>query len=155
MRLPSTLAAAFGFALLLAPSAGAQQHPAHPSCGSMKDANENLDAFAGYFRDAQYAAVRKSTVRQLQPGEPQSVVTNVGTCRSVLNAALRMLRQYEPTWPQVEQHGYDFTVFQYGPYYAILITYDHDPNVPGGSPPYLPLLIFQAEGLKYLMAVLT
>ena len=151
MRFPAAIATAFGFALMLSTNAAAQHQG---TCGSMKDAAENLDAFAGYFRDAELAAVRKSILRQLQPHERQAVVTNVGICRAVVDAALRMLRRNEPTWPQVEEHGYDFTVFQYGPYYAVLVTYEYDPEHPGG-PHYLPLLVFQAHGLEYRMTILT
>ena len=139
------------FICLLASEVNGQQP--RPSCGSRQYADDELRTFAKYFRDAEYAAVRKASIRQLGPEDPQAVVTNVGTCQAVLNAALRMFRRYEPTWPEVERHGYDFTVLRYGPYYAIFMKYSYDPNHPNG-PPFLPLVIFRARGMEYVTTIL-
>jgi hypothetical protein len=75
------------------------------------------------------------------------VVSRPDTCQAVLNAAMRMLRQYEPSWRKIEQAGYDFTVLQYGSYYALLISYKLDPAT-GLRPHYIPLMVFRAGVLS-------
>jgi hypothetical protein len=116
----------------------------------MQNAGGYLAAFEQYFRDEDYA---DSSIVQISPAESQEVVTNSVTCRAVLNAALVMLRQNEPTWAQIEQRGYDFTVLRYGPYYAILVRWTADPAT-GGVPPYVPLMVFRSDGLTYVTTIL-
>src|SRR4029078_8837826 len=78
--------------------------------------------------------------------------TAAWTCRAVLQAALRMLRQHDSNWPAVEARGYDFTVLRCGPYYAILMKVSDDPVT--GPAHYVPLMIFRARGLTYLTTIL-
>ena len=80
----------------------------------MENAQGELEGLEKYFLDNEYAVVRRNLIRQLTAADSQMVVTNPGTCRAVLQAALTMLRRDDPTWAKVEQRGYDFTVLRYG-----------------------------------------
>jgi hypothetical protein len=126
-----------------APSAG---------CGSMENAQGELEGFEKYFRDDEYANVRRNVIRKLTADESQMVVTNQGKCQAVLQAALTMLRRYDPDWSRDEQRGYDFTVLQYGPYYAILVKVGDDPV--SGPAAYYPLIVFQSRGLSYVTTII-
>ena len=145
------LFAACAFTVGAASCALAQVHP-QPGCGSRQGAEDELESFAMYFHDDEYAAVRGTVLQKLSNAEPQAVVTDVGTCRAVLQAALRVLRQHDSNWPAAEARGYDFTVLRYGPYYAILVKVSDDPVT--GPAHYLPLMVFRARGLTYLTTIL-
>jgi hypothetical protein len=122
-------------------------------CGSLPNAQGYLAGFGRYFRDDDMADVRGDEIVQLSPNASQEIVTRVGTCQAVRQAALRMLRQYEPSWPRIEAAGYDFVVLRYGDYYAILVKYEVDPDT-GRRPDYIPLLVFRTQGFSYVTTIL-
>src|SRR5215212_654154 len=124
---PWIIGAACALAVAVNSPAVAQPPTQSAECGSMENAQGELEGFEKYFRDAEYANVRRTVIRQLTANDVQAVVTDKATCRAVLKAAVTMLRQYDSNWSQVEQRGYDFTVLRYGPYYAILIKESDDP----------------------------
>ena len=146
------IGAACALAVALNGPAWAQPRTHSAGCGSMENAQGELEGFEKYFRDNEYANVRRNVIRQLTSNDSQAVVTNRGTCRAVLQAALTVLRRYDPKWPQVEQRGYDFTVLRYGPYYAILIKETDDPEA--GPAAYYPLIIFQSRGFSYVTTII-
>lgn len=129
----------------------AQQQQA--GCGSLPYPQERLEDFARYFRDDDLAAVRGTKIRQLTAAETQARVTDASECQVVMEAAVATLRQFVSRWGQIEAAGYDFAVFRYGPYYAVLIHYAVDPAT-GEAPHYLPLMIFRADDLAYLRTIL-
>lgn len=140
-------------ALTFAAITGTLAQHAPRGCGSVPNASGYLQGFEKYFRDEDMAEVRGNDIEQLAPGDSQEVVTNRRKCQAVLQAALRLLRQYEPSWPEIERRGYDFTVLRYGRYYAILVKYDVDPDT-GRRPAFVPLLVFRNHGVSYVTTIL-
>ena len=124
-----------------------------PACGSISNPENYLRFFERYFRDDDEEEVRGNEIQKLAPGETQEVVTRTGECRVVLQAALQMLRRYEASWPQIEAHGYEYTVLRYGNYYAILVRYEKDPET-GRAPDWVPLLIFRGHNHTYVTTIL-
>jgi hypothetical protein len=151
MKLRVILCAACAFCLTANSEALAQHHQ-RLNCGTGQDASDDLAEYEKYFRDSEFAVVRKDKIRQLSANDTQEVVSNGGTCQAVLQAALRMLRRYDPNWPQVERRGYDFTVLRYGPYYGILMKVSDDPAT--GPPHFIPLIIFRQRRLEYVTTIL-
>ena len=99
-----------------------------------------------YFWDPEYAV--NPAISQSGRTSEDGVVSSPGTCQAILNAAVRSLRQHEPSWPDVESSGFHYLVFKYHGSYAILI----EPTARRFA--FVPVLVFNVRGLSYVTTIL-
>jgi hypothetical protein len=117
-------------------------------CGTLANTGTMVNAFTKYFVEDRYATMRRTTVQQLDSATLQpAVVSDSTVCQTVLDTALNEFRTKDPTWSTYEARGFDNAVFQYGPYYAILIVTNPDPAT-GERSHYAPLMVFRASDMQ-------
>ncbi|MDP3774267.1 MAG: hypothetical protein Q8Q85_08375 [Gemmatimonadales bacterium] len=121
------------------------------ACGELSHAELDLEALAHLFFEDEFAWFRDDIgIAQLDPAAPRSVVTDPRTCRVVVRAVRNALRDIYDHAPPL--NSFDYAIFQYGPYYAVLLQSKPVEGVQIAG--YSDLLIFRAATLEYLGSIL-
>lgn len=133
--------------------AAAQTRPA--VCGSLPEDIAAVEHFAPYFFDTDMADVRGADIQQLAPTDTGMVVADSATCMVVHERARTYLQSMGDRSVNLESGEYDFTIFRFGPYYAIVLLN----NDPVGSTEvktgYASLLVFRADDLAHVLTLAT
>lgn len=140
--------------VLLAPIPAVGQGPDGPPCGELELAEFYLDYQARYFTEEDLKPVRDSVgIERLTPSFARRVVDERKECGRVMGQLMsRMARTGE--LQRIRPGGFDFSVFRYGPYYAVLVI-DRAPRPSGEgfSTGYGVTYIFEADDLMFVGSI--
>lgn len=121
------------------------------ACGDLPRAELSLQRLADIFVEDEFAWFRDPKgIVQLAPDAPRSVVTEARECRRVVRAVRAKLRDLFDPAPTL--NDFEYAIFRYGPYYAVLLQSKPAEGVHIAG--YTPLLIFRAATLEYLGSIL-
>jgi len=89
-------------------------------CGNLRDADVRLEELARYFTDDSEEAFRADLIDQVSEEAARGVVVDEKVCGPLMREVTKKLRD-QTNRRDVQQNGYEFSVFHYGPYYAVLL----------------------------------
>lgn len=132
------------------PAAAAAQGP-EKACGELRSTEWELEAFAELFLADEFDWFRADIgIERLEPGAARTVVAEPRTCRNVVRAVRKVLREIYESAPQL--NSLDYAIFQFGPYYAVLL---RPRQIEGADiAGYSDLLVFRSDTLEYLGSIL-
>lgn len=145
-----TLVVLFGLSLLV-PVTLPAQGPDAPPCGDFPSKDFYLEYYARYFTQEDLDPVREAVgIERLPSNFPRRVVDAKKECGRVFGKLMSHLAQIDEL-ERYRRSGFDFSIFRYGPYYAVLVLEKGQ-----GSPPekfstgYGDLFIFRASDLEHV-----
>ena len=145
----ATLAMGFG----ITSTSVAQTRPA--ACGALAEDVAGVEHYAPYFLDADMADVRGEGIQQLAPTDTLTIVADSATCVLVHERARKYLQSMGDRSVNLASGEYDFTVFRFGPYYAIVLLNDDPVGSGEVKTGYASLLVFRADDLTHLRSIAT
>ena len=142
------------FALLVALTfvapVNAQQRPA--ACGAISEEIASIEDFAPYFFDLDMSNVRGNEITLLAATQPKYIVSDSTECTAVHAAAIAHLQAEGSDWVDFSSGGHDFTIFRFGPYYAIVLLNN---TTSQKRLHYSPLVVLRAADLAYVVSIAT
>lgn len=137
--------------MLAAPAGTAAQGPDAPPCGDLANKQQDRESYAKYFTEEDLTPVREAVgIERLPSDFPRRVVDEKKECGRVFGTMMSRLAKVGEL-KRLRKDGFDFSIFRYGPYYAVLVV-----EKGLGSPPekfstgYGQFLIFRASDLEYV-----
>lgn len=119
------------FSILLLASAQVATAQRSDRCGTYGDRPEALmNRLARYLVDDNYEQFRAGKFDQVPATAPRSVVTDSRLCQRIMHTVERELRARDES-REAPQLGYDFRIFRYGNYYAVLVVTNDAPGQTG------------------------
>lgn len=145
--------AAFLMWLGIASVPAAQTRPA--ACGSLPEDIDGLEDYAPYFYDDDMSEVRGEEIEQLAPTDSRYIVADSATCVRVHDQARAYLQSIGGGGVNLSSGEYDFAIFRYGPYYAIMMLNNEPEDATHAATGYGSLLVFRADDLTHLVTIAT
>ncbi len=131
-------------------AASLQAQSVSHACGDQSYAREDLARHFQIFTSIRDSIVRGTELVRLPATADHYVVTDPKICRRVTRAVTAKFRRVGHDGRSLK-HPYMFTIFRYGPYYAVQILDTPPPGIQiddGSS-----LVIFRADTLAYVTAI--
>ena len=133
---------------LASPIAGVAQS----DCVTLPKAEGVLNSVARYFLDDGEQPVRERLFAKVDSAAPRFLLRDASRCQQIMRKVTSIF-QKAGDWQALQSRGFQFAMYQIGPYYAVVV-WPLDP--PGKtSLARVPMLVFRAtKQIKYLGTIL-